>query len=176
MLRIGHVKAFSSAAVRRRKEARTPKRPGTAAGTHAPPATRGLPTRNAGDVLAPTPAQAEAAIWSAKETGARLVPRHQCIATAPLRGRRSRTGTARPPFDHRPRSPRCGPAYPRPPALAARMPADGMRSCSCAGLSIALTGGGRTLPMRRDEPPACHPASGSNIAAAGEEALIPSHW
>jgi len=32
MSRIGHVKAFSSAAIRRRKEVRTPKRPGTAAG------------------------------------------------------------------------------------------------------------------------------------------------
>ena len=108
-------------------------------GTHARPATRGLPSRNAGDVLAPTPAQAEAATWSAKEEvrawyrGISALRRRPSAGAVRAPGRQGRrlliTGRIRFAADRRKHA--C-------PALAARMPADRVRSCSCAGPSIAL--------------------------------------
>jgi hypothetical protein len=157
MSRIGHVKAFSSAAIRHRKEVRTPKRPGTAAGNPGATSHERLAVQERRRRLSAHTGAGGGGGLAGERRGARLVPRHQCIATAPLRGRRSHTGTAGLPLI----TGRSHSAADRHtdacPALAARMPGGrGAILLLRRTVDSAELVAGRTLPMRRDEPRAYH--------------------
>ena len=61
-------------------------------GTRARPAKRGLPARNAGDDLAPTPAQAEATAWPANERCTPGTAADSALRRRPFWGRRPHAG------------------------------------------------------------------------------------
>ena len=173
MSRIDYARAFSSPGIRRKKESRTPKRPGTTAGN--PRATSherltGQERRRrssaytgagGGDGLA---GKRKARAW---------YPSRQCIATAPLPGApfACQVGT----ISLRPAvAPvRTGerPAYPRPSCTYTNGRG---RSRSCAKPAMRRTGGEHTIPVRRG---VAHVPPGIRLEprVAGAEELIPSH-
>jgi hypothetical protein len=154
MSRIDYAKAFPSIGVRRKKESRTPKRPGTAAGnpraiSHerlAGQERRRRPSAHTGagggDGLA---SKGEVHAWYRGR---------QCIATAPLRGRRSHAGgRIGGPRGDALKSPRCARAQTPPPG-----PSWTYTNVRAWTPLLRRTGDSaelvRTVPMRRGGRPA----------------------
>src|SRR5271166_3689579 len=117
MSRIDYVKAFPSAGVRRRKESRTPKRPGTTAGN---------PRATSHERLAGQERRIRPSAHTGAGGGDGLVSKgevhawyrgRQCIATAPLPGAPFACEDSGVPCGHAMKPPQCARAQSRSPAL-----------------------------------------------------------